>query len=222
MPDLKTKAQGAQKLPPRTAPKETRRLQLIEATIESIAKHGISGTTMKTVTGIAGLSMGIVNFHFQSKDTLFGETLRHLAEEHRGLWRKGIAKAALDPKDKLMAIIEAHFDPMICNRKKLTVWYNFYGEAANRAAYREIMADIDDERWQATTDICHEMIEDGGYVGLNPANITNTIEGLSDGFCLNILLYPDDFNREEAIQRVCGVMAGFFPKHFSRPPACSN
>ena len=50
----------------RTASKAVRRQQLIEATIDSIAKYGISGTTMTTVTGLAGLSVGIVNFHFFS------------------------------------------------------------------------------------------------------------------------------------------------------------
>jgi TetR/AcrR family transcriptional repressor of bet genes len=62
-----------------------RRQQLIEATIESIAKFGISGTTMTTVTGFAGLSVGIVNFHFDSVENLFEETLFSLAAEHRDI-----------------------------------------------------------------------------------------------------------------------------------------
>ncbi len=41
----------------RTASKEVRRLQLIKATIESISKYGILGTTMTTMTGFAGLSV---------------------------------------------------------------------------------------------------------------------------------------------------------------------
>ena len=100
-------SEGATKSAPRTAPKEERRLQLIQATIESIGKHGISGTTMKTVTGIAGLSMGIVNFHFDNKDTLFQETLRFLGEEHRDQWRKGIKSSSLRPEEKLLRIVDS-------------------------------------------------------------------------------------------------------------------
>ena len=48
----------------RFAPKEVRRQQLIEATLDSLAENGISGTTMAAVTGRAGLSMGIVSLHF--------------------------------------------------------------------------------------------------------------------------------------------------------------
>ena len=77
----------------RTASKAVRREQLIEATIESISRYGISGTTMNTVTGFAGLSVGIVNFHFESKENLYQETLRFLGEEHRDLWKDDFEKA---------------------------------------------------------------------------------------------------------------------------------
>mgnify|MGYP001797888135 CR=1 FL=1 len=99
--------------PPRTQSREVRRGQLIDATISSIAEHGISGTTMTTVTGKAGLSMGIVNFHFKSKQNLFEETLVHLAKEHRDHWRAAYDNAALSPEAKLLAIVDAHFDQQI-------------------------------------------------------------------------------------------------------------
>ena len=55
-----------------------RRGQLIQATIESIARHGLSGTTMARVAQAAGLSTGIVNFYFQTKDALLLATLEHV------------------------------------------------------------------------------------------------------------------------------------------------
>ena len=58
----------------RTAPKEERQHQLIQATIRSVAKNGMSDTTMATVSSEAGLSQGIINLHFQSKDRLLVET----------------------------------------------------------------------------------------------------------------------------------------------------
>lgn len=212
-----SKTPGTERVPPRTASKKERRHQLIQATIDSIAQHGISGTTMKTVTGIAGLSMGIVNFHFQSKDTLFRETLRFLAEEHREKWSTDIQSAPPRPEDKLLAMARAHFHPSICNRKKLTVWYGFYGEAANRAAYREIMTDIDDERWKTSIELCDQIIREGGYENITAQHVSDTLEGLYDGLCLNILIYPNEFTPEHAKQRVEEVLVAFFPKHFKRP-----
>ena len=71
-----------QKSARRTESKEVRRQQLIDAAIHSIAQNGIAGTTMSTVTETAGLSLGIVNFHFESKQKLFEETLVFIAREY--------------------------------------------------------------------------------------------------------------------------------------------
>lgn len=217
MAEVTAKAAKTNKKVGRTASKEVRRRQLIEATIESISKYGISGTTMTTVTGFAGLSIGIVNFHFKNKETLLEETLRFLAEEHRDHWRQSVKNADLPPEAKLLAIVDAHFHQHFTNRKKLSVWFSFYGEAAYRDSYRKQMADIDHERWVTSTDLCRQIIADGRYDHTDPANVASTLEGLYDGFCLNILIYPGEFSREQAKQRVKEYLATTFPNHFDYP-----
>lgn len=201
----------------RTASKEVRRQQLIEATIESIAKYGMSGTTTNTVTKLAGLSVGIVNFHFKSKENLFEETLRFLAEEHRAIWRKTVKSKHSSTASGLLSIVDSEFHPQVCSRKKLTVWSAFYGEAGYRKAYRKIMTDIDTERWNTSQTLCDEIIKEGGYSNLNASEIAETLEGLFDGFCLNILIYPGEFTREDAKNRIHSYLASVFPQHFQRP-----
>ncbi len=214
VPEATPKASRTNARNGRTASREVRRQQLIEATIESISKYGISGTTMTTVTGFAGLSLGIVNFYFESKEKLLEETLRFLAEEHRALWRKTIITEKPTAAGKLLAIVDAEFHPKICSHKKLTVWTAFYGEAGYRKSYREIMSGIDTERWQTSTRLCREIIEQGRYDGMKAESIAETLEGLFDGFCLNILIYPGEFTREDARNRIRSYLATVFPAHF--------
>lgn len=217
MATVKAKPAKAAKKAPRTASKEERRKQLIDATITSIRKHGISGTTMTTITQTAGLSVGLANFHFKSKEILFRETLRYLAEEHHDQWKKSYEKADLAPQAKLMAIVEAHFHPRICSRKKIAVWYGFFGEAGSRASYRLLVNEIDAERRDLSTELCKQIIADGGYADADPDDITFTLEGLYDGFWLNILMYPGEFSRFDAIKRIQIYLAQVFPKHFDKP-----
>ena len=89
MPRTKTRTASGS----RAATKALRRQQLIDSTIDSIAKRGFSGTTLADVADGAGLSRGIVNFHFKSKEMLLVETLRYLAEEYRDAWRRGLERA---------------------------------------------------------------------------------------------------------------------------------
>ena len=74
-------APGRQPEKRRKASKEERKAQLIEATMRSIALHGLSDTTMATVVAEAGLSQGIVNLHFQSKERLLLETLAFVVDD---------------------------------------------------------------------------------------------------------------------------------------------
>ena len=199
----------------RTESKEVRRRQLIDATIKSIAKYGLSGTTMTTVTSFAELSIGIVNFHFKTKDNLLAETLIFLAEEHREQWRKSYRDAALPPQAKLLALVDAHFHPRICNRQNLAVWFAFFGETAYRASYRDKITEIDSERIVQAQRLCREIIKDGSYERVNPETVTKTLEGLYDGLWLNILMYPAEFNRDAAKSQIRAYLSTVFPKHFS-------
>jgi len=206
-----SKAQG------RAHSKEVRRHQLIDATVESIAKHGISGATMKTVSGFAGLSLRIVNFHFDSKENLFEETLRFPAEEHRDAWQKITTNASMESESQLMAIVDAQFIPNVCNPKKLTVWFAFSGEAGYCRTYSQIMGDMNSERWRTSHDFCRQMAAEGNYTEVDPDNVAKTLEGLLDGICLNKLIYPDDFTRESGKRQIHAYLATKSPKHLICP-----
>ncbi len=202
------------KAAPRTASKEVRRRQLIDATIDSIAQHGIGGTTMNTVTDRAGLSLGIVNFHFQSKQNLLEETLLFLAREHFELWEKAQRDAGLDASAKLLAIVDAHFHPRIFTRKKLAVWYAFYGEVRRRAVYRSLVDDMDRDRFQVSTQLCAEILAEGRYDGPPAEHVARMLEALYDGLWLNSLMYPGKYTREGSRQQIRRYLATVFPRHY--------
>ena len=89
----------------RTASKEERQEQLIQATIRSVASRGLSDTTMATVASEAGLSQGIINLHFQSKERLLVETLKYIADEYRHTWKKVLSGAGKSPAERLEVLV---------------------------------------------------------------------------------------------------------------------
>ena len=119
----------------RKASKETRQQQLIEATIDSLAKRGYADTTLANVADGAELSRGIVNFHFESKEKLLIATLQHMYDEYSAHWRTALQKAGDDPARQLQHLVWADFDRSICNKRKLAAWLAFWGEAKSRPTY---------------------------------------------------------------------------------------
>ncbi|MDH5412094.1 MAG: TetR family transcriptional regulator, partial [Alphaproteobacteria bacterium] len=77
--------------------KHLRREQLIEATMKTIARYGYARTTMAHVAQAAGLSQGIVNFYFKTKEALLYETFVHLAQEYEALLEQALQRAGADP-----------------------------------------------------------------------------------------------------------------------------
>ena len=204
----------------RFAPKEVRRLQLIEATLESLAENGISGTTMAGVTGRAGLSTGIVSLHFKSKDNLLTSTLRYLSEEIRDAWVNIHRDTSLSATERLKGIVSASFDSNISSTTKIAVWFAYFGEAKYRQVYRDMVEEFDDERTYAIEALCLEIIQDGGYSNVSALTLATTIECLCDGLWLNMILYPDWLTGSAAQTQVIDILARHFPDHFDlAPPA---
>jgi len=214
-----TAAPGGQR--PRTAPKEVRRTQLIEATLDCIAERGISGTTMAQVTRRAGLSVGIVSLHFDSKDNLLTSTLVHLSEEVRATWSGIAGMADLDAAEKLRRIAMASFDPAIFNPTKIAVWFAFFGEALYRRFYREMVECYDDERGDVVRGLCAQLLGAASEDGRDPLEITDAIESFGDGLWLNAILYPDEFTRDYCVAQMGSFLAALFPKHFGGAAAAA-
>ena len=138
-------------------------------------------TTTTTITEIAGLSLGIVNLHFDSKRKLFNETLLFLALEHQEMWKKGIEANGLSTEDKILAIVDAHYHPKICSRKKLAVWFAFYGEAGNRPFYREITDEIDFGRIDTLERLIGDLTAASGIEHINAHDVTMPSKACSTG-----------------------------------------
>src|ERR1700733_8787242 len=96
--------------------RDRRRQALIKATIAVIAKHGASGTTVERVARKASVSVGLMNFHFDSKERLFRETFRHLSEEYEDVWQQNLRTVGIDPRSRLERMIESNFDKRIFTR----------------------------------------------------------------------------------------------------------
>lgn len=198
----------------RTASKEARRQQLIEATIKCIGKLGISSTTLAKVAREAGLSQGIVNLHFRTKDNLLSETLRYLADEYKMLFENTLEKSGPAPADKLLRLMELDLRPAVCDPKKLAVWFAFWGEAKAVPTYQTICDAYDQEYDEVIIGLCKEIIQDGGYNHVDAQTVTEALTSMTDGLWQSCLVTPKSWNRGVARDAVYSYLRAIFPKHY--------
>lgn len=198
----------------RAQAKVERRQALIDATIDCVAENGLSGTTMARVTELAGTSVGLANFHFDSKERLLESVLQHLADAERVVWQDRLASASPDPAAGLIALIDARFDARICNPRTLAVWYAFWGDAGARAIYRRVVEASDDARLQVLVALIRRLDAGGSGPARNAQKTALGLEAFYDGLWLNMLLYPQDFPRADCRQRAVEHLVALFPTHF--------
>jgi TetR/AcrR family transcriptional repressor of bet genes len=174
--------------------REGRRRELVGAAIVIIAENGLAGTTLAKVAAEAGLSAGIVNHHFDTKDALLIETLRTLSEEFALGLETALAAAGNDPAAGLAAIIDHSFDPAVSNARNVAVWLAFQAEAHWRSSYTALCGDRDRAYMAAISDRIAQL-------GAAPAEadvIARAFAGLLDRYWQDILFADGGFDRPTA------------------------
>jgi AcrR family transcriptional regulator len=197
----------------RKASKETRQQQLIQATIDSLAKRGYSDTTLANVADGAGLSRGIVNFHFESKEKLLVSTLQYMSDEYANHWNTALAKAGPRTADKIWALVNADFDRRICTKRKLAAWCAFWGEAKSRPTYQALCGATDLNYQQTFVELCAELKTDGNY-DYDPEPMALGICSMMEGLWFRLMM-NDGLTRERALSAAIEYIAAVFPKHIS-------
>jgi len=190
-------------------------MQLIKATIRSIASRGLSDTTLANVTQEAKLSLGIVNLHFHSKERLLIETLRYVADEYTRTWEKALENSGPANNDRLRAIIDVDFSRPVCEPNKLAVWFAFWGESKSRPTYREICAELDRRYDEMLVSLCNDIAEEGPYADVDAETVAKGLSAMSEGLWLDILVSPESTNTEQAKAVCIAYLASVFPQHFS-------
>ncbi len=193
--------------------REERQLQLIEATISTIATHGYARTTMGEVARTAGLSHGLVNFHFETKEKLLSAVLRYLSDEYRENWQSALEAAPKGAPDQLAALLLADFDPKIITADRLSAWCSFWGEAQSRPMYQDHCSSNDLAYTSTLESLCQRMNDEHGYTW-NAARAARVLRVTTEGVWLDLMTMSAPYGRDEALATVWACAAAFFPRHF--------
>lgn len=195
----------------RTENASKRRAQLIDATLRSIVRLGLSGTTLASVSEEAGLSQGVAVFYFKNKIGLLGAALRRQYEIYEEHWQKALAVAGDDPVDQIIALFKADFAPNLISEETLVVWHAFWGEANARPVYGEITAPFEERRDEAMRAACAALLAQEGQPVSEADDIATGIDAMSDGLWLAMYLSNGEPQLEQPMRLAAWYFAAAFP-----------
>jgi len=193
--------------------RERREAQLVDAALECISTLGLREATVQDVAARAGMAVGSISQYFESKELLFTAVLRSLSEQFESTWRRGLSEAGSDPASRLRRFVECYFEPAVCQRKNIAVWFAFWGEVKARPKYRAVCAGYDRVHDESLEELCRALIAAGRYNGLEPRAAAKIIASVCHGLWLELLTGTDGLKRAELAALARTSLAALFPRH---------
>lgn len=102
-----------------------RKARLLEATLVCLQKHGFQGSSIRRICAEAGVSVGLFNHHYASKDELVAEAYLAITHGLTGQLRAAIDSAAQDARSRLTAFFISSFSEELMNPRLLDAWLAF-------------------------------------------------------------------------------------------------
>ncbi|MCM0613784.1 transcriptional regulator BetI [Marinobacter sediminum] len=123
---------------PKVGVKDTRKQQLIDATIESIAEVGMLNTTIVSISKRAGMSSGIISHYFGGKQGLIEAASRYLLDLLGKELRERMAKTDGSPEQRLGCIIESNFSEFQRSSLAAKTWLSFWARSMHEPGLQRL------------------------------------------------------------------------------------
>ena len=118
---------------------ESRRRQLIEVTIDSLAELGYVGTTLAKIASRAGVSPGLVAHYFDDKDGLLDAAFRSLARRVGDHVRARLRQIST-PRARIQAVIDVNLSVEEFAQRTGSAWLAFWGQVLHSPQLKRVQS----------------------------------------------------------------------------------
>jgi TetR/AcrR family transcriptional repressor of bet genes len=113
-------------MPGRKASEATRRNQILQAAAEIAERRGLDALTVRHVAERAGLSVGLVLFHFETKDALIIAVLDRVLATTTVLHMTDDIAAISSPRERLLALLRREMWRLSREPRRIRLFFDFW------------------------------------------------------------------------------------------------
>jgi TetR/AcrR family transcriptional regulator, transcriptional repressor of bet genes len=211
-------------MPGQKAGEAERRAQILEAAYKVALRRGVEGLTVRAVAAAAGLSHGLVLFHFKRKDQLVNAVLDRVLESTLSVQVDEIVDRIEDPAERLPALLRREVDRLTRSGREARLFLEYWALGARQPALRaKIGAAL--ERYRAAfRRLTEEMLqaEPHRLAGVTPAGLTAVAVSFVNGCAVQALIDPQRFDVDEYLAAVQGLLESSSPRPVAKTRAASR
>ena len=126
-------------MPGRQAAVERRQAQILAAAYDVAAVRGLDGLTVRGVAARAGVSSGLVPFHFRSKEQLTLALLDWLLDTTTVLHVDAAIASIPSPLERLLALLRQEMNRLSSEPRRIRLFFDFWARGIRHAGIRAKM-----------------------------------------------------------------------------------
>ena len=196
-------------MPGRKASEETRRHQILRAAYDIAARKGLDALTVRNVAERANLSVGLVLFHFETKDTLIIAVLDHVLATTTVLHVTADIAAIEQPRERLLALLRREMRRLSSEPRRIRLFFDFWALGfANRRIRAKMQAELDRYR-EAFRPIVEAVLraESARFAGVTADGLAAVSVSFIKGCAVQSMIDPENVDIDEFLSATQGLFA---------------
>ena len=200
-------------MPGHKASENARRRQIVRATYDVASRSGLAGLTVRRVAVRAGLSTGLVLFHFKTKERLVLALLDHVLETTTTLHMTDEIAGIRSPLDRLLALLGREMQRLASEPQRLRLFFEFWAKGLGQPRIRmKMQAELDRYR-EALRPIAAQVLaaEPDRFLGVTPDGLAAVAVSIIKGCAVQSMIDPDHFDIDEFLVAANGLIGQLAP-----------
>jgi TetR/AcrR family transcriptional regulator, transcriptional repressor of bet genes len=200
-------------MPGKREPEEVRRAQILNAAYEVATQEGIGGLTIRAVAARAGLSHGLIVFHFKSKSHLVVALLEWLLSTIVVLHTPEHIARQPRAVDRLQLLLQQEMDRLSREPGRTRLFLEFWALGARHASIRARISAAMERYRGAFREIVEEMgqTEPLSLPDATADGLAAVVVGWIHGCVVQAMIDPEHFDLSQyltAVRGMIGQLAG--------------
>ncbi|MEU7730814.1 TetR/AcrR family transcriptional regulator [Streptomyces sp. NPDC040724] len=195
---------------PRTADHEQRRRQIADAVSQLISEQGLDAVTVARTAAAAGMSVGLVQHYFRTKDEMLLHAFREVSARIRARVEQRISDGVEQkrPIARVMAEVMTEYIPLDeARRAEYRVTRAFAGRALDAPA----LAEVDTESARRLREDITRAVHNGKECGevdehLDPRSAAVRLAAVMEGLALQVYREPEGVAGESVTRFVAPLL----------------
>ncbi len=169
---------------------------ILDASIHTIALDKLSGTRMRRIAAVAGMSQGNLHYYFASKRTLILSLLDYMLEDFVRGRADQLNNPDLSPLEKLKLFFDEKIYALRERQEIMLVFYDLWIAGTKDEDIRAKMVDQYEVWRQDIERVVQEGVEQGVFDPNKADRVPQMVVSILEGAALQYLIDPEVFDLE--------------------------